>query len=89
MRRLALAAALLLLTTQAETAYTDVSFHPDDTLLVGRESAGVPLDVHQSADLRIRIPMTEGARSLNVAISAAMVLGEALRQTGLFPKDLA
>ena len=58
---------------------------PDDTLLVGRESAGVPDEVHASADARLVIPMRQGARSLNVALAAAMVLGEALRQCNLFP----
>ncbi len=78
---------LVLLTTQAAIRYTDASFCPTDTLLLGRESAGVPLDVHQSADLRVRIPLVHGMRSLNVALAAALVLGEALRQTDLLPKD--
>ena len=56
-----------------------------DTLLLGRESAGVPDDVHQRADARIRIAMREGLRSLNIAVAAAIVLGEALRQTSGFP----
>ena len=56
----------------------------DDTLLLGRESAGVPDPVHEAADARLRIPMRPGLRSLNVAVAAAMVLGEALRQTGGF-----
>ena len=71
---------LLLLTTRAETAYTSFAFQPADTLLLGRESAGVPDTVHQAADARLRIPMRPGLRSLNVAIAAAMVVGEALRQ---------
>jgi tRNA (cytidine/uridine-2'-O-)-methyltransferase len=71
---------LVLLTTRADVAYTRFSFRPTDTLLVGRESAGVPDAVHAVADARLRIPMREGLRSLNVAIAAAMVLGEALRQ---------
>jgi tRNA (cytidine/uridine-2'-O-)-methyltransferase len=62
-------------------AYTDFAFQPGDTLMVGRESAGVPDDVHDAADARLVIPMRAGARSLNVAQAAAMVLGEALRQT--------
>jgi len=77
---------LLLLTTRAATPYADFRFAPGDTLLVGRESAGVPDEVHQAADARLLIPMQPGMRSLNVAQAAAMVLGEALRQTGLFPK---
>lgn len=76
---------LVLLSTQGDTVYTDFKFGSDDTLIVGRESAGVPETVHQSVDARLCIPMSNGDRSLNVAISAAMVTGEALRQTGGFP----
>jgi tRNA (cytidine/uridine-2'-O-)-methyltransferase len=75
---------LLLLTTHAETPYADFAFRRNDTLLLGRESAGVPDAVHQLADARLRIPMRTGLRSLNVAVAAAMVLGEALRQTDGF-----
>jgi tRNA (cytidine/uridine-2'-O-)-methyltransferase len=75
---------LVLLTTRGETPYTAFIFRPDDTLLAGRESAGVPDEVHQEADARLRVPMRPGLRSLNVAVAAAMVLGEALRQTGGF-----
>lgn len=75
---------LVLLSTNADTLYTDAAFEPGDTLMVGRESAGVPDAVHDVADVRVRIPMAGDARSLNVAVSAAMVLGEALRQTGGF-----
>ena len=78
---------LILLTTQGDMAYTDFAFAPDDTLLVGRESAGVPRHVHDAAHARLAIPLREGMRSLNVAQAAAMVLGEALRQTGGFPKE--
>ena len=78
---------LLLLTTKGDTPYTGYRFETNDILLVGRESAGVPDDVHESADARLLIPMTEGVRSLNVALAAAMVLGEALRQTGLLPGE--
>lgn len=81
------AGRLVLLTTQAAEHYTAVDYRLDDILVLGRESAGVPLDVHQSADLRVRIPLTPVARSLNVAIAAAMVLGEAMRQTTCFPED--
>jgi tRNA (cytidine/uridine-2'-O-)-methyltransferase len=77
---------LVLLTTRGDMAYTDFAFSADDTLLVGRESAGVPDAVHAAADARLTIPLISGLRSLNVAQAAAMVLGEALRQTGLFPK---
>jgi tRNA (cytidine/uridine-2'-O-)-methyltransferase len=76
---------LLLLTTHADTPYTGFAFRPDDTLLLGRESAGVPQSVHAVADARLRIPLRQPMRSLNVAVAAAMVLGEALRQTGGFP----
>jgi tRNA (cytidine/uridine-2'-O-)-methyltransferase len=76
---------LVLLTTRATTAYSDFVFQPDDTLMVGQESAGVPDAVHDAADARIRVPMAAGTRSLNVALAAAMVLGEALRQTDGFP----
>ncbi len=78
-------ARLVLLTTHATRAYAEFAFRPDDCLLVGRESAGVPNEVRAAADARVRVPMAPGTRSLNVAIAAAMVLGEALRQTGGFP----
>ena len=77
-------ARLILLTTRASMVYTDFAFAPDDTLLLGRESAGVPAGVHAAADARVRVPLRAGCRSLNVAVAAAMVLGEALRQTGAF-----
>ncbi|MEM9684696.1 MAG: tRNA (cytidine(34)-2'-O)-methyltransferase [Pseudomonadota bacterium] len=76
---------LLLLTTQGDTVFTDFAFAPDDILLLGRESAGVPQEVHDRADARLRVPMVPGARSLNVALAGAMVLSEALRQTAAFP----
>ena len=76
---------LVLLTTRAAQPYSGFAFAPDDTLLVGRESAGVPQAVHEAADARLLIPMAAGARSLNVSQAAAMVLGEALRQCNLFP----
>ncbi|MCC8430414.1 tRNA (cytidine(34)-2'-O)-methyltransferase [Reyranella aquatilis] len=77
---------LVLLTTAGATRLPEAVFQPDDVLLLGRESAGVPPEVHERADLRVRIPLQAGARSLNVALSAAMVLGEALRQTSGFEK---
>ncbi|HJZ29712.1 MAG TPA: TrmH family RNA methyltransferase, partial [Hyphomicrobiaceae bacterium] len=67
-------------------AYVDFSFRAEDTLLLGRESAGVPAAVHAGADARLVIPMRAGRRSLNVAVAAAMALGEALRQTGAFAR---
>ncbi len=78
-------ARLVLLTTGAALAYTAFAFRSDDILLLGRESAGAPAEVHEAADARVAVPMRAGMRSLNVAVAAAMVLGEALRQTGRFP----
>jgi tRNA (cytidine/uridine-2'-O-)-methyltransferase len=75
---------LVLLTTKGALPHTDFAFAQDDILLVGRESAGVPENVHAAADARIVVPMRPGFRSLNVAVTAAMVVGEALRQTGGF-----
>ncbi len=78
---------LVLLTTRAPFAYHRFRFRPDDTLLLGRESAGAPEVVHGAAEARLRIPLEPGQRSLNVAVAAAMVLGEALRQTEQFPGE--
>ncbi|ESY88738.1 tRNA (cytidine(34)-2'-O)-methyltransferase [Mesorhizobium australicum] len=78
--RKARADRLVLLSTKAATPYTDFSFTNRDILLFGRESAGVPDPVHQAADARLTIPMQPGARSINVALSVAMVAGEAVRQ---------
>lgn len=75
---------LVLLTTQAAVRHVDFAYAPDDVLLLGRESAGVPPHVHAAADARVRIAMREPARALNVALAAAMVTGEAIRQTGGF-----
>lgn len=72
---------LVLLTTKGAVSYTGIAYRDDDILMVGRESAGVPDMVHDAADLRALIVMRAGMRSLNVAVSAAMVIGEALRQT--------
>lgn len=76
---------LLLLTTAGAVPYADLVYRADDILLLGRESAGVPKNVHAAADARLTIPMQPGLRSLNVAVAAAMALGEALRQTHGFP----
>ena len=73
---------LLLFTTRGAHSYLDHRFAPGDVLLFGRESAGVPEEVHQAADARLLISMRSGMRSLNVAVAAAMAAGEALRQTG-------
>ncbi len=75
---------MVLLTTRGTTPYTEFSFRSDDVLLLGRESAGVPEEVHERADATIVVPMQPRARSLNVAVTGAMVLGEALRQCGQF-----
>ncbi len=72
---------LVLASTKAALPYTKVEYRPDDILLFGRESAGVPDHVHDKADERVLIPMVEGQRSINVAMSAAMITGEVLRQT--------
>ena len=80
--RKAHARRLVLLTTKATSAYTDFAFAAGDILLFGRESAGATQEVHQAADARLTIPMRPGARSINVALSVAMVAGEALRQLG-------
>ncbi|MEM9575253.1 MAG: tRNA (cytidine(34)-2'-O)-methyltransferase [Pseudomonadota bacterium] len=79
-------ARIVLLSSKAEHSYHQFSFKKDDILLFGSESAGVPIDVHQRADARITIPMQKGMRSLNLAVSAGMSVGEALRQTGQFPQ---
>ncbi len=72
---------LVLATTKSPEPYTRFAFRADDILLFGRESAGVPDTVHDAAEGRILIPMVEGQRSINVAMSAAMIAGEAMRQT--------
>ncbi len=76
---------LALLTTKGAQPYVDFTFERGDLLMVGRESSGVPEAVHAAADARLLIPMAPGLRSLNVSTAAAMVLGEALRQTESFP----
>lgn len=77
-------ARLVLLTTSGAIPYHEFAYREGDILLAGRESAGVPPEVHDRADSRVKIPMSVGLRSLNVAVALAMVLGEALRQTGHF-----
>jgi tRNA (cytidine/uridine-2'-O-)-methyltransferase len=79
------AGRLLLATTRGAASYLSFSYAQGDVLLFGRESAGVPDAVHAAADARLVVPMRPGLRSLNVAQTAAMILGEALRQTGGFP----
>ena len=75
---------LVLLSTAGAASFADFSFRPGDTLLLGRESHGVPPEVHAAADARVRIPIAAEMRSLNVAVAAAVVLSEALRQMGTF-----
>jgi len=77
---------LVLFTTGATTSYLDFRYAAGDVLLFGRETAGVPVEVHRSADARLVVPMRPGLRSLNVAVAAAMAAGEALRQTRDAPK---
>ncbi|RDV02347.1 tRNA (cytidine(34)-2'-O)-methyltransferase [Undibacter mobilis] len=77
--------ALVLMTTAADTSYLDHRYGEDQILMVGRESAGVPEAVHNAADVRLRIPIREGFRSLNIAVATAMVAGEALRQLNPSP----
>lgn len=78
---------LVLATTRATTSYTDFAWHRMDTILVGRESVGVPDSVRAAVDESVLIPLVPGMRSLNVAVAAAMLMGEALRQTDGFPRS--
>jgi tRNA (cytidine/uridine-2'-O-)-methyltransferase len=77
---------LVLLTTAGDVSHAGFAFRADDRIVVGRESAGVPAEIHESAAARIRIPMRPGLRSMNVAQAAAIGLTEALRQTGQLPQ---
>ncbi len=77
---------LALFSTKAAKSYLDHAYDAGEILLFGRESAGVPDEVHQAADTRLLIPMRPGLRSVNLAVSCAMAIGEALRQTNSFPK---
>lgn len=79
------AGRLVLFSTRARQRYVDLAFRSDDTLLFGRESAGVPDAVHDAADAAVYVPLAPGMRSLNVATAVAIGLAEALRQTGLLP----
>ena len=74
---------VVLMTTKASVSYTKFNFNKDDTILFGRESAGVPEKVHKSINNRLKIPMNENVRSLNIVSSVAIVLAESLRQTEL------
>lgn len=77
---------VVLLTTHGDTSFVDFEFKPNDIILMGRESAGVPEAVHNLANARLVIPMNPNARSINMAVSAAMAITEGLRQTHNFPK---
>lgn len=79
---------IVLLTTHGKQSFVDFQFAANDIILMGRESAGVPENVHNLADAQLLIPMNKNARSINMAVSAAMAITEALRQTGGFPKVL-
>ena len=87
--RLAQGRRLVLLSTRGDHAHHRITFQPDDVLMLGRESCGVPEPVFAGADLRVRIPLRPGLRSLNLATAAAIALGEALRQTGGFAAEPA
>ena len=76
---------LVLFTTAGAARLPETGFEPGDTLLFGSESRGAPADVHERAELRVRIPQVEGTRSLNIAVAAGIGLAEALRQTDLWP----
>lgn len=76
---------LILMTTKSDLPFTNFEFMPDDILIAGRESAGVPDDVHHECNFRVTIPMSPTTRSLNIAIASAMILSEGLRQTNGFP----
>ena len=73
---------IILMTTKSSTSYVNFKFKSDDTLLFGRESAGVPRDVHDLIKYKLKIPMVNNKRSLNIATSVAITLSENLRQTG-------
>ncbi len=79
---------LILLTTKGTTPLPAMRFIDDDLIMLGRESSGVPREVHHTADVSLKIPMHQNARSINMALSGAMVMSEALRQTGGFPRTL-
>lgn len=84
--RLARPERLMLLTTRGTTSLYHAAFRPDDILLLGRESGGVPDDVASQCTASVRIPIRAAVRSLNLATAAALALGEALRQTGMLPR---
>jgi tRNA (cytidine/uridine-2'-O-)-methyltransferase len=84
--RLGNGARLVALTSAGDTSLYEAQFDSTDVLLLGRESAGLPETLRAQADMRVRIPMAEGFRSLNLAVASGIALGEAMRQTALFPQ---
>jgi tRNA (cytidine/uridine-2'-O-)-methyltransferase len=83
--RKAAGARVVLFSTKATVSFLDFAFQPGDVLLFGRESGGVPEEIHAAADARLIVPIRPGLRSMNIAVTCAMALGEALRQTGGYP----
>jgi tRNA (cytidine/uridine-2'-O-)-methyltransferase len=79
-------ARIVLMTGKGAAPLHEIAFRPDDILLMGNEGHGVPDPIHASADLRVRIPMVPGFRSLNISVATGIALSEALRQTGQFPQ---
>lgn len=84
--RAAAGSRIVLLTSKADSLLHSTHFEAGDTILLGSESAGVPEDVHARADVRVRISMTKGFRSMNIAVAAGIALHEAMRQTGALPE---
>jgi len=78
---------VILMTTKADNSYNNFKFNPNDTILFGRESEGVPKEVHNNSYKRLKIPLKKNARSLNISMAAAITLTEALKQNGYFPND--
>ena len=74
---------IILMTTKASISYTSFKFHKDDTILFGRESAGVPEKIHENTKIRLKIPMKNNKRSLNIASSVSIILAESLKQNNL------
>ena len=86
LRAISASSRIVLLTTKGDVRLPDFAFRPNDTLLMGSESAGVPDAVARESDARVRIPIASGLRSLNIAVAAGIALAEALRQTGGLPE---
>lgn len=84
--RAAATSRIILLTTKGDTRLPDFIFRPDDVLMMGRESAGVPAEVAAACDAAVRIPLLPQVRSLNISVAAGIAIAEALRQTGTLPE---